>query len=359
MKKIYLLIITPIVFICSTYGAILIVNNNVNNPGNYNNLQTAIDAALPGDTILVSGSETYYQSSTSGSYISINKKLTLIGAGYNPYTQYRLASKLYGINLTSDVTNNPSETTIMGFYISGNINANGNDINYIQISRNKIIGSLYFENSSYSNWNYWIIRNNILYDIWANTSTANLTNSNFENNIITGRIQYFNSASVIFSNNLFKRYSNVGENFFTNVTYCQFINNIFYGGILSSVTNATFTKNIFYGYYGNPLDSLVNDCNGSITNSDPLFLDAENKYTYFNYSHNYHLDTGSPGINAGSDGTDIGIYGGLYPFPGGANVPWQTSAMPALPQIYKMNVLNPTLPINGTLQVKIEATSQQ
>lgn len=226
MKKIYLLIITPIVFICSTYGAILIVNNNVNNPGNYNNLQTAIDAALPGDTILVSGSETYYQSSTSGSYISINKKLTLIGAGYNPYTQYRLASKLYGINLTSDVTNNPSETTIMGFYISGNINANGNDINYIQISRNKIIGSLYFENSSYSNWNYWIIRNNILYDIWANTSTANLTNSNFENNIITGRIQYFNSASVIFSNNLFKKYSNVGENFFTNVTYCQFINNI-------------------------------------------------------------------------------------------------------------------------------------
>lgn len=226
MKKIYLLIITPIVFICSTYGAILIVNNNVNNPGNYNNLQTAIDAALPGDTILVSGSETYYQSSTSGSYISINKKLTLIGAGYNPYTQYRLASKLYGINLTSDVTNNPCETTIMGFYISGNINANGNDINYIQISRNKIIGSLYFENSSYSNWNYWIIRNNILYDIWANTSTANLTNSNFENNIITGRIQYFNSASVIFSNNLFKKYSNVGENFFTNVTYCQFINNI-------------------------------------------------------------------------------------------------------------------------------------
>jgi hypothetical protein len=82
-------------------------------------------------------------------------------------------------------------------------------------------------------------------------------------------------------------------------------------------------------------------------------------YSNFNYSYDYHLDTGSPGIAAGTDGTDIGIYGGLYPFPGGENVPWQTSAMPTLPQIYKMNVLNPTLPIDGTLQVKIEATSQQ
>jgi hypothetical protein len=343
----------------SSNATILIVNNNVNNPGNYSNLQVAIDAATAGDTILVSGSETYYSGTAPGTHISINKKLTLIGAGYNPYTQYRLASKLHGINFISDVDNNPSESTIMGFYISTNINANGSDINYIQIHRNRIAGSIFFDNNTYSNWDYWTIRNNILIDIYANTTAISLTNSNFENNIITGRIYNLNSASIIFSNNLFKRYSQMGEYFFSSLTYCQFINNIFLGGILTGVSNATFTNNIIYGYYGVSLNCGVNDCTGNIVASDPLFLDEGGMYSNFNYSYDYHLDTGSPGIAAGTDGTDIGIYGGLYPFPGGENVPWQTSAMPTLPQIYKMNVLNPTLPIDGTLQVKIEATSQQ
>ncbi|HOP04765.1 MAG TPA: right-handed parallel beta-helix repeat-containing protein [Tenuifilaceae bacterium] len=344
--------------VLSANGAILIVNNNVNNPGNYTNLQDAIDAASPEDTILVSGSETYYYNDTPGDYITINKKLTLIGAGYNPYTQYRLASKLYGVYFTSDV-DDPSQSTIMGFYINGNISVNGSGINYIQILRNRIIGSIFFNNGTYENWNHWTIRNNIIYEIWAQTTATSLTNSNFENNIITGRLYNLNSASIIFSNNLFKRYSASGEYFFSSLTYCQFINNIFLGGILSGVSNATFTNNIIYGYYGISLDCGVNDCTGNIVDSDPLFVDGGGIYSYFNYSYDYHLDTGSPGLSAGTDGTDIGIYGGLYPFPGGELVPWQTSAMPTLPQIYKMNVLNPTLPINGTLQVKIEATSQQ
>jgi hypothetical protein len=343
----------------SAQPAILIVNNNANNPGNYTNLQDAIDAASPEDTILVSGSETYYAATTPGTYISINKPLTLIGAGYNPYTQYRLASKLYGITFTSDGENNPSESTIMGFYIEGNITVEGSDINYIQVYRNRIDGSISFYNNTYTGWNFWNIRNNIISTISQSTNTkSGLANSNIENNIINASIQYLNVASVIFSNNVFTRSTSWTDNFFASVKNCQFINNIFCGGCFDAQpTNCTFTNNIIYGYYGDGLSCTLNSCEGNIVDSDPAFVSVSNYW--FNYSYDYHLDIGSPGLAAGTDDTDIGIYGGLYPFPGGELVPWQTSAMPTLPQIYKMNVLNPTLPIDGTLQVKIEATSQQ
>jgi len=359
MKKFsQLLIVTLLSSVLSANATILIVNNNVNNPDNYTNLQDAVDAANPGDTILVSGSETYYYNDNPGDNITINKKLTLIGAGYNPYTQYRLPSKLYGIDFTSDV-NDPSESTIMGLYISGSINVSGSDINYIQIHRNRIEGRIQFYNNSYSNWNYWSIRNNIISVISNITSVSpGVANSNIENNIICGRLEYLDAASIIFSNNIFTRSSSWSDNFFISIKNCQFINNVFCGGCFDDQpSNCTFTNNIINGYYGDGVNCSLNICEGNIVDSDPTFVNVSNYY--FNYSYDYHLDTGSPGIAAGTDGTDIGLYGGLYPFPGGENVPWQTSAMPTLPQIYKMNVLNPTLPIDGTLQVKIEATSQQ
>ncbi len=360
MKKLSALIIVALFFlVLSAQSAILIVNNNVNNPDNYTNLQDAVDAATAGDTILVSGSETYYSATVPGTYISINKKLTLIGAGYNPYTQYRLASRLDGIEFTSDVDNNPSESTIMGFYISGSINVSGSDINYIQIHRNRIEGRIQFYNNSYSNWNYWSIRNNIISVISNSTSVSpGVANSNIENNIIFGRLEYLDAASIIFSNNIFTRSASWSDNYFISIKNCQFINNIFCGGCFDDQpSNCTFTNNIINGYYGDGVNCSLNICEGNIVDSDPTFVSVSNYW--FNYSYDYHLDTGSPGIAAGTDGTNIGIYGGLHPFPGGDNVPWQTSAMPTLPQIYKMNVLNPTLPIDGTLQVKIEATSQQ
>ena len=39
--------------------------------------------------------------------------------------------------------------------------------------------------------------------------------------------------------------------------------------------------------------------------ADPVFVDMGND--------NYQLDTGSPGLDAGSDSTDMGAWGGNYP----------------------------------------------
>jgi len=104
-------------------------------------------------------------------------------------------------------------------------------------------------------------------------------------------------------------------------------------------------------------DYASNTGGGNLENVDPLFVSVAS--SVFDFSYDYHLEDLSPGKEAGTDGTDIGIYGGSYAFPSGGDVPWQTSAMPALPQILRMNILNTVLPENGTLQVQIEAKSQQ
>ena len=90
---------------------------------------------------------------------------------------------------------------------------------------------------------------------------------------------------------------------------------------------------------------------------DPLFVNVSS--TTFDYAYDYHLQATSPGKNAGTDGTDIGIYGGAYPFPSGGEVPWQTSIKPYMPQILEMNVLNAVIPLNDTLQVQVKAIFQK
>ena len=56
-------------------ATILTVNNNNPSPGQYSDLQVAIDAANAGDTLLIHRSPTSYGNAT------ITKQLTLIGEG--------------------------------------------------------------------------------------------------------------------------------------------------------------------------------------------------------------------------------------------------------------------------------------
>jgi hypothetical protein len=59
MKTILTTLIVGI-FSLSSMATVHTVSNNPNSPGEYNNLQTAIDAATNGDTLYVHGSPTSY-----------------------------------------------------------------------------------------------------------------------------------------------------------------------------------------------------------------------------------------------------------------------------------------------------------
>ncbi len=321
------------------------VSNNQNSPGQFTSLQAAIDAASPGDTIYVSGSPTAYGN------IDLNKQLTLIGAGYHPNNQFQFKTQVGTIYLkifTGAPTSNPSGSKIMGFEASL-IRCDDHNINNITIQLNQV-ADLNLNNKTCDGW---IIKNNIVNYIKG--SYANSTNILIYNNIIKYYIWYFQNTSVLIANNLFTRNA-ATSNIFNNVQYATVANNIVYGMSTAGCNYCTFNNNISYGGNQTTFEYDNNTGQNNLEGVTPQFVSAAS-YD-FSYDNDYHLDEGSPGIEAGTDGNHIGIYGGIYPFPSGGEVPFQTSPVPPIPQVVNMNILNSVLPEGGTLQVEVEGKSQ-
>lgn len=64
------------------------------------------------------------------------------------------------------------------------------------------------------------------------------------------------------------------------------------------------------------------------------------------------LATTSIGFKYGTDGTDVGIYGGSYPMP-------NMTGAPNIPQITSMDIQNSVIPQNGTLSIELKARGQK
>lgn len=328
----------------------------------YSDLQAAIDAASAGDTIYVSGSPISYGN------ITITKQLTLIGAGYNPDNQHGYATKIGTLNLSEAGLPYPSTsdgTSIIGFDISGIHNNSYQGCDDITVERNRIQG-LTINGKSDNHSTGWIIVNNIFsiaYNAYLHGNSY-VFNTIIANNIITGENYYsygiftdFSNGTVIIKNNLFLDCDPA----FSGLSNVTLSNNIFFGASVGNSTSqadyCTFLNNISYGGTYTSFSYGTNTAVDNIEDTSPDFVSVSGQS--FDYSYDYHLQGTSPGKNAGSDGTDIGIYGGSYPLPSGGDVPWQTSAMPAIPQIMQLDILNSTLPADSTLRVRIKARIQE
>ncbi len=96
-----------------------------------------------------------------------------------------------------------------------------------------------------------------------------------------------------------------------NLIHSQVYNNIF-TSLNSPSTHATaFTRNIFVNA---STINTTNNGNTSVNNlfqTNPLFLNSSASNIHDN---NYRLYAGSPGKNYGTDGSDVGFYGGEFPF---------------------------------------------
>lgn len=67
----------------------LVDNNTANNFGaDFNNLQEALDTAVDGDVIQLIGSDTPYRGTDDPAQLVINKKLRIVGPGYNLKSNY-------------------------------------------------------------------------------------------------------------------------------------------------------------------------------------------------------------------------------------------------------------------------------
>ena len=91
----------------------------------------------------------------------------------------------------------------------------------------------------------------------------------------------------------------------------------------------------------------ANSANGNFNNVAPADIFINQNGNSFNYSHNYHLQ--NPSTYMGTDATQCGIYGGIYPY--------KEAAIPSNPHIREKIISNIT-DINGNINVNIKVAAQ-
>jgi hypothetical protein len=366
MKKSFLSFCSIIGFSLISNATVWTVSNDVNSPGQFTSAQAAHDAASTGDTLYIHATENTYGD------LNINKPLVVLGEGSMPNKQIQYSSIFNNINFSYadfPAISNSSGSKLIGLKINGTAymqheNASGTPVRNISFERcqiNSISGSgnsnIAFYNNIINYMGYMalyssVITNNII-------QTINLDdNSGFSNIVSNNIIQNgLTMKGAIISNNIFYNFASSGTidngNGNKELTWS---NNLFFAAVSFSIGD------IIFG---------TNTGTGNIINSDPKFVNPILPNTLHSYSYsfpatgpyaNFHLQATSPGLNNGTDGTDIGIYGGPHPWVDGTTTDsrYRYFTMPSqVPHMISMDVLNPTIPVNGTLNIQFSAKTQQ
>jgi hypothetical protein len=188
----------------------------------------------------------------------------------------------------------------------------------------------------------------VVYSISGN----NTKNALIQNCIIHDQVTKFHQS--VFSHNIFTNIANddyYRYSIFTSINECMIVDNIFWNAantyICYNMVNTVFTYNMFSSTLEFPISTNTGNNNLFGVTQDLIFTDVPNAET-FTYENNYHLITGSPGIGAASDGTDIGIYGGTKV--------WKDGGLPFNPHIRSASI--PMQTTESTLPVEISVGSQ-
>lgn len=298
----------------------------------------AYNSSTHGDTIYLPGGTIPFQS-------NIDKGLVIIGAGHYPDSTLATGKTVFSGNIS--IGSNADNLWLEGIEITGSISFSSNaKVDSVTIRRCKF-GSLLYSGSGTTPCEENSIRENI---IVGGVNFGNATSSMLSNNIIGGQISYANNIGI--SNNiLFHNPSTTSSSgsVFAYVNSCFITNNIIFrnfGGEYNVYYNCnlnTFSNNIF---------TLVPDVGTSTFTGNYFSIDITTVFVNqtgntFDYNHNYHLV--NPTTYLGVDNTEVGIYGGLYPFKEGA--------VPHNPHI-QSKYIAPTTNVNGDLQIQIQVEAQ-
>ncbi len=322
----------------NSFATVITVSNNPNSPGQYNNLQTAIDAATNGDTLYVHGSPTNYGT------IYLNRNLTLIGTGYNPQKDNPLVSSIATLYLDSvPGIKGCSNSRIIGFNITSQLvqGPNAYAFNNVTIALNRI-AQIQIQASSA---NGIIIKQNIINYMY---SIQNCNNLIIRNNILYYTTSYFqNCNSVLITNNLYF-YQSVSTGAVVQ-DFSTITNNIFLN-VHPNTSFSTFNNNLIFNSGNDVLPYGNNTGTGNINGSAPVFVNVPDLIGV-NLNYNYRLTATSAGHNAGTDGTDIGPFGGLDPLP-------NLYGTPPVPQIKIFNITNSVVTPSTPLEIYVKAKKQ-
>lgn len=318
------------------FSKIWTVSNNTAISAQFNNLPAAINAASNGDTIYIHGSPNGYGN------VDVNKRLILIGPGYSPTNPTGLSATIQTLTLdTANSTSGASGTYIAGLYITTlNVGSGyyGNVLDNITARRNQISSTI---NIGYSNTEVhnWIVEENLIWGLNFNINTTPSTGILVNNNIID---YCSNPTKAIFTNNVI--YSVPTFNLST-ISNCIFVT----GTANNSSANNTFNNNLFSSAinFTSGTNTFVPATQATTNNVDPKFNGGLGT-SYLSIS-DYTLSALSAGHNAGTDGKDLGIYGGTGFLWGGT---------PPVPMVYFYNLKPNYVLSNGTLNVTVSVKNQ-
>lgn len=377
MKKLATLLVALVPY-CLSAQNIWVADNNPNAPTGshiFSTVQEAVNAASAGDIVQVQPSPYTYGNAT------IDKQITLVGIGFNLTKDLPLQSSMGDITLTNnaDNTSDADGTIIKGLtlgilyvganngpsYTLENVTVYNCKINYVYSSTsyypvdNFEIYNCYIFNSSngiifYKKVTNTLIRNNLIIgSIELRSSSAGTSNIITNNILYDGIYVVADGTYTQIVNNIFVGQPGTESGFKSKLTHCIVGNNIFYGSTpsigASGSTSTNFQLNTFdYNLVYSTGDDTMPPTGGGVGNSgannivsSPDFLNVQ-LLNSWSSSYDFTLDSSvpSPAIDAGSDGTDMGITGGLHAWTD-TNLILDPTAVPTIETLNTSTIINP------------------
>lgn len=341
MKKALLLPFSFLLFTLLAPAKVFTVSNRPGNTAQYAKITDAIAAAAAGDTIYVQGSETDYDNVTE-----LNKKLVFIGPGHKPNKQIAIKASIGSVSFGEGGDLGGSGSTFIGLNIN-TFSAHGvSNITVRRCSLTYIQAFFYYNPQGTIDYaRNWIIDNNIVRDVMGQYHVPE--NFIITNNIIYGQIGSVNSALI--NNNIFINTVVSQAVALNSVVNCNILNNVFYGSSPEGAETSTFSNNISYANKATAIPYGTNLGNNNKVDVDPKFTKFPAEGGTFAYEHNFRLQSTSPGKNAGTDGKDIGIYGGTG---------FSETGEPPIPQVREFVINNGVVAPGGKLNVSIKAEAK-
>jgi hypothetical protein len=338
MKKIFLFVVVSLFFLTiGAYSQNLIAVQNGGNPTFFSNLDSAIVHSQNGDTIYIPGGNFSIN-------VPVEKKVHIVGVGHFPDSTLACGQTRVSGNLM--LMNNASDGSLTGVYLLGTINTSGAIAisNYL-VQRCRIGGlGLYYTSSN------WLFIENVISGFVQNTGYYPVANCFLYNNIIeaTTCLSCIGFTNSSFKNNVFLSRLGAWEVYPIKASYSVFENNIFLEDYhpCAAINHSALSNNLFvyFDFFG------CSECWFSNNIEVQLFWNIfiNQSGNSFSYNHDYHLQPTCPGKNAGKDGTDIGIYGGAFP--------WKGGSVPINPHVQFQSVsgVDPT----GNIHVVVKVAAQ-
>ncbi|MCC7501384.1 MAG: hypothetical protein IT229_02565 [Flavobacteriales bacterium] len=316
-------------------------------PQVFTNINAALAAAQPNDKVYLSGGN-----HISATQLVIDKPLQFIGAGVHPDSTSVTSTTMLGTGAGDIViTTAASGSTFIGIIFNA-----ASDLQYgTNVAEDDPTGIL-FQRCRFT------CHLQLALDASCTSSTV------FDECIFNHYVSGNNNVSLTFTRSLFD-YAistgsciNSGGNLF--IDHCVFLGeqafrNTSGATIKNSIctdtsypvyqsNGVTFTNCLFSGttYTGNSGGEVITNCQLNVPALSIFINETDNNYQF---TDDMHLASGSGGVNAADDGTDIGIYG--------SSSPYKLGAVPYNPHFNAATVA-PSTNANSELPVNITVIAQ-